>query len=191
MQFPAAFYGQFKEVKPRAGKIVTQLKRGTAWPEAALANGMVDSGAVPGLFVLNGPSPLLGGDPHFQCFLALFSVRQASFDGRLPSEMEDEVFAQALVSAWGTLSALAPANVGWISPERFRPVLLAALKFWDVFEAEGDRYTVGSNTGQSLWAVPNNVKYVLSNMGVGTPDLKAPLPPRGLAGLLDHIDRLP
>ena len=184
MQIPSSLYGFYKDVKPRCRKIVTSLVRGQTWDEAVGAQDMIDTADTSGLLVLHGPSPLLGGTPHFQCYLFLTHILDAGSKGRLLPNIEDEVFEASLQTAWGVLGLLSQTNVMWVyPPERHQPFLEACLEFWDTLDREGNRYTNGSNIGQSLWVEHTNIKYVLANMGVSTDVLNSPLPTGGLASV--------
>jgi hypothetical protein len=41
--------------------------------------------------------------------------------------------------------------------------------------------------GTTLWSIPNNLHYVLANMGVPHDLLRAPLPAEGPRGLLRYV----
>ena len=63
MELPALFYGLYRDVKRRTSKIVTQIRKGADWISLVEAEGFLDTGTIPGLIVLDGPSSLLGGEP--------------------------------------------------------------------------------------------------------------------------------
>ena len=91
---------------------------------------MSDTDKEPGLIVLNGPSPLLGGIPHFHCYLPLTMISEAISQKRLLPDIEGEIFEASLQTAWGVLGFLSPANLMWVYPqERHRPLLQASLNF--------------------------------------------------------------
>ena len=188
MDIPSSLYGRYSEVKPRMRKIVMALKRGVDWNTAVGVANMCDTDNVLGLIILNGPSPLLGGTPHFHCYLPLTMISEAISHKRLLPDIEDKIFEASLETAWGVLGLLSPANLMWVYPqERHRPLLGASLRFWDVLDAEGERYTVGLNEGKRLWSIHSNLKYVLANMGVPSHILNSPLPPQGLVSLIPFI----
>lgn len=188
MEIPDLFYGRYAEVNARCYRLVRRLARGVAWSEAVDGQ-LVDTRDRPGLLVLNGPSPMLGGVAQFQCYLPHFRVRNAVGQRRLSADVEAAVFATSLETAWGFLGLLAPANVMWVNArERYWPLLQAGLRYWSVLDAEGARYSLGMADGQPLWSVPNNLKYVLANLGVPVAALQVPLPPGGLAELIGRLD---
>jgi len=185
MEMPALIYGRYAEVGTRLRRAVTRLVRGETWAATLGVADTVDTKKADGLLVLNGPSPLLGGSPHFQCYLPLVMVSDAMHRGRLPREREEELFRDSLETYWGVLGLLSPANVLWVhSPERHFPLLRAVESIWEVLDNQGDRYSVGSTVGQRLWSMHSNLKYVLANHGIPTAVLNAPLPSGGLAALL-------
>lgn len=184
MQIPSSFYGLYKDIKSRCRKMATGLKHCQTWNEVINYQDTIDTKTNSGLIVLHGPSPLLGGSPHFHCYLPLSYIFNVSSDRKLPPEIEEELFAASLQTAWGLLGLLSQTNVMWLYPqERHQPFLSACLQFWDIMAQEGNRYSNGSNTGQSLWTVNTNLKYVLANGGVSTEILNAPLPDGGLMAL--------
>jgi hypothetical protein len=182
VQIPSSLYGFYKDVKSRCRKMVTSLARGQTWDEAVGAQDTIDTVDTSGLLVLHGPSRLLGGTPHFHCYLPLNHVLNAGSEGRLSPNIEDEVFEASLQTAWGVLGLLSQTNLMWVyPPERHQPILMACLQFWDTLDREGNRYTNGSDIGQRLWVEHTNIKYVLANMGVSADVLNSPLPTGGLA----------
>jgi hypothetical protein len=181
VQIPASIYGFYKDVNSRCRKIVTSLSHGRIWREAIGAEDTIDTATKPGLIVLHGPSPLLSGEPHFHCYLVLAHIFNAVTKGRLSSSIEEQVFEESLQTPWGLLGLLSQKNVMWVYPQnRHQPFLQACLNLWDRLEQEGNRYSNGSNTGQTLWAEHTNIKYVLANMGVSIDVLNSPLPAGGL-----------
>jgi hypothetical protein len=188
MRLPSVLYGPYREIKPRIRKVVTRLKRGANWDDALGAADTLDTATTPGLLVLNGPSPLLGGTSHFQCYLPLLVVQEVVSQNQLSGALEEPIFQACLQTPWGTLGLFAPANLMWVyPPKRYRPLLQAALRFWDTLDAEDERYTVGSNDGQRLWSIASNLKYVLANVGIPKSTLNSPLPPEGVADLIRSV----
>ena len=81
---------------------------------------------------------------------------------------------------------LAHESQSWAFPqERHEPFVHAAVAAWKDLDSVGPRYYAGAQ-GERLWSVPNNLHYVLANMGVPTEVLRAPLPPGGPAALLQY-----
>ncbi|HEY1752781.1 MAG TPA: hypothetical protein VGG29_16100 [Caulobacteraceae bacterium] len=184
MLIPALLHGLDDVVDARCEALIERLAGGAGWDEA-VGPERLDTRDTPGLLVLNGPSPMLAGTAAFQCYLPHFRVRDAVGQGRLAADVEAAVFAASLLTPWGVVGLLAPANVIWAhAPDRRRPLLAAALRHWPALAAEDGRYTVGAPRGQPLWDTTNNLKHVLANLGVPLPALQAPLPPGGLDALV-------
>lgn len=188
MQIPSFFYGFYKDVKFRCRKIVTGLKCGQTWNEVINAKDTIDTENNSGLIVLHGPSPLLGSNSHFHCYLPLSYIFNVSSERNLPPEIKEEIFASSLQTSWGMLGLISQINVMWIYPqEKHQTFLKACLEFWDLLDQEGARYSNGSNHGQSLWTLHSNIKYVLANSGVSTERLNAPLPAGELKTLIQLV----
>jgi hypothetical protein len=189
LEVPHIIYGTYKEVNSHLRKRVPRLKREEDWNGLMEAEGHIDTANVPGLLMLSRPNPLLGGDPHFHCYLPHFILLEMIDGGRSPPDSEQEIFEASLRTSWGTLGVLSPANRIWVYPKhRHDPLLRATFRFWETLDAEGERYTVGSATGQRLWSIGSNLKYVMANLGVPTSVLNTPLPEGGPASLVS-VDR--
>ena len=188
MQLPAIQYGDWKTVKKRMARVVTQLKRGPDLIEVMTADGMLDTEKTPGLLSMFGL--IMGPVASFHCFMPWRTLWDALVDETrpsVPSPIEDAVFAASLRTSWGVLGLLAHDSQSWLIPaSRHRPLMDAALEVWPELDAVGERYAVGSQPRQ-LWSVPNNLHFVLANLGVPNDVLRAPLPPDGPRALLRYV----
>ncbi len=72
-----------------------------------------------------------------------------------------------------SIVALPPASHWAHSASRHRPLLHAALEAWPELDAGCGRYAVGSMPGH-LWAVPNNLHFVLANWACPTMRARGP-----------------
>jgi hypothetical protein len=196
MELPALFYGLYHDVKRRTSRIVTQMRKGADWMALVEAEGFLDTAAVPGFIVLDGPSPLLGGQPHFQQWLlwAQYHDKQAREwtrgreDVHEQDAQEEAIFQQSLSRHWSTLGLV--ANWPWLfSKHRHRPFLRAVRQYWHLFDSVGPRYSVGLQTSEPLWAFTTSIKHVLANLGIPSDELDPPLPPGGLDELIDRAER--
>lgn len=188
MRLPAIQYGPWTEVKKRMRRVVTQLKRGQNLTELMTRDGMLDPSEHQGLLVLSGL--VTGPAPNFHCFMPWVIAWDALFDLRTtptsPAPIEDAIFEDSLRTPWGVLGLIASENQLWLlPPTRHAPLLRAALAVWSELEAIGPRY-YSAVQGSPLWSVPNNLHYVLANMGVPIERLNAPLPPGGPGALLRY-----
>ena len=188
MELPALFYGLYRDVKRRTSKIVTQVRKGADWMELVEAEGFLDTATTHGLIVLEGPSPMIGGGAHFQAWLLWWQLIDAQ--PRLSEEIRDQVFDCSLTHPWSILGLVSAHNKGWVrETRRYRPFLRAVRQYWDCLDAEGERWSTGSPYGSRLWSLPNSIMYVLANLGIPGDTLRAPLPPGGLAELIDRTER--
>jgi hypothetical protein len=189
MLLPAIQYGDWKTVKRRMRKVVTQLKRGADLVELMTHEGMLDLAEHPGMLLMGGINP--GRVPHFHCYVPWRPAWHALFDERTstpttPTPKEDEIFAASLRAPWGLLGILAWDNQAWLSPrERHQPFLHAVLAAWDELDAVGRRY-FESVQSERLWSLTTGLHYVLANMGVPDHVLQAPLPAEGPRALLRY-----
>jgi hypothetical protein len=193
MKLPAHFYGLYREVKRRNAKIITQLCKGADWMELIEAGGFLNVELTPGFVVMNGPSSLLGGEPHFQMWHLWFQIweQSFSFEGkpRVSEALAEEVFERSLTRPWSTLGLVAHRGQDWLyEKHRYRPFLHAVRQYWELFDSIGARYSNGSRQGSRLWSSPNAIKYVLANLGIPTDVLRSPLPPGGLFELVDRAE---
>jgi hypothetical protein len=189
VQLPAIQYGDWKSVKRRMARVVTQLKRGADLVEVMTADGMLDSATMPGLLMMGGINP--GADANFHCYapwrLAWEPLGEMRAEPTTPTTIEDAIFVSSLRVPWGVLGLLAPDCQPWLYPaQRHRPLLHAALEVWPELDAVGTRY-YSALQGRSLWSVPNNLHFVLARLGVPTELLSAPLPPEGPGALLRYV----
>jgi hypothetical protein len=122
---------------------------------------------------LHGPSPILGGDAHYQLYLPLTEIFRAVTARKLATEDTEGIFQQALSANWGVLSLVAITNSIWTYPQqRHLPFLEALIPFWDDFVNEGARYTAGSNVGAEFWTHADTVKGILVRRGIPLEALK-------------------
>ncbi|HEX8106821.1 MAG TPA: hypothetical protein VF516_03790 [Kofleriaceae bacterium] len=167
---------------------MTQLKRGADLVEVMTADGMLDTETTPGLLSMFGI--ITGSVANFHCFMPWRTLWDAVVDEAqpsVPSPIEDAIFAASLRTSWGVLGLMAHDSQSWLIPaSRHRPLLDAALEVWPALDAVGERYAVGSMP-QRLWSVPNNLHFVLANLGVPNDMLGAPLPPEGPRALLRYV----
>jgi hypothetical protein len=186
MKIPIALYGLTKEVTSSCRKAISAFRRGGPWLE--VFGESIDSHRVPGLFALEGPSPLLGGAPHFHLYRPKRELERAIDEGRIPPARMEVMFEESLTEPWGLLTLMGQLNYHFFqeSPQR-RAFVEAVARVWDVLDAEGARYSLGSRAGRTLWGLPILVHYALANEGVPNEVLAAPLPPGGLRALLEAL----
>ncbi|WP_428263403.1 hypothetical protein [Haliangium sp.] len=188
MKLPALFHGLYRDVKRRTAKIVTRIRKGDDWIALVEAEGLLDVDTTPGLVVMKGPSSLLGGKPHFQAWLLWLQFRAKALDEDR-QDLIEAVFQQSLTRPWSTLGLVSYQNHPWFyAKHRYRPFLRAVREYWHIYAAVGARYSYGVPEPVDLWTLNNSIHYVLANLGIPGDDLRAPLPPGGLAELIDRTE---
>ena len=182
MLVPSFLHGRYREVKKATARKVTQLVRGATWDE--LAGDQVDTRELPGLLVLDGPNPLVGGEEHFHFFVPARLIRD-TVHRRLPSDTYQTLFESVAATRWGFLTMLGQWGQSFLFPPGHQQRFLhLALNWWDELHAQGPRYTNGSNVGYSLWEATTNVKFALAREGLPKELLREPMPEGGLAELV-------
>jgi hypothetical protein len=188
MELPALFYGLYRDVKPRTTRIINRIRKGADWMALVEAGGFLDVATTPGMILLDGPSPLVGGQAHFQAWL-LWSQMLDKWN-EWGEEVDEAIFQKSLTRPWSALGLVGNQNSPWFIPKhRYRPFLRTVRQYWDLWDSVGARYSAGLPTPERLWALPNTIKYVLANLGIPGDELDPPLPPGGLAELIDRTER--
>jgi hypothetical protein len=182
MQLPRLLIGNAKSVAAACRKQVTRLIRGGAW--TCDGTETVADRDAPGLILLNGPSPLLGGEDNVHAYAPFWELGKAIDSGRIALAGAVGAFDAALGAPWSVLGLLSQVNYRWLDdPERAERFLAALIEHWDALDAVGPRYTMGGREGARLWDLPHTLKYVLARRGVAQADLQRALPAGGLAAL--------
>lgn len=188
MELPALFYGLYRDVKRRTTRILNCIPKGADWISLIEVEGFLDTNVTPGFVVLDGPSPLLGGEPHFQEWL-LWNQMWRKWK-QWGDELLEAVFQQSLTRPWSTLGLVGYQNAPWFIPKhRYRPFLRAVRQYWDLWDSVGPRYSSGLQTPDFLWRQPNTIKYVLANLGMSDAEMEPPWPPGGLPEIIDRTER--
>lgn len=183
MQIPRLLCGSAKSVATVCRRHVTQFLRGSPWIDADVE--LVSDRDAPGLILLNGSSPLLGGEEHVHAYAPFWELAKVIDSGRATLVVATRAFDEALEQPWSILGLLSQMNYRWFDePSRADRFFAAMVRHWDTLDAVGARYTMGSRTGERLWALPHLLKYVLANRGVSQTDLDGPLPSGGLGALM-------
>jgi hypothetical protein len=192
MLIPSFLYGLTRDVKRNCRKIVTKLKKGVTWDDAT-EGPCIETSEKPGLLVLDGPSPLLGGENHFHLYILHRVAFEVSLDGMFTEEIMDHYFHQSILQPWSISGILGGNNAIWFVGKnqngKIKSFIEAIITFWPILAAEGSRYTIGSNTPQELRLLPTNIQYALANYGVSTEVLGEPLPEEGIGKLVPDLKK--
>jgi hypothetical protein len=185
MMVPEMLCGDTKTVVAACKRHLTRFKRGGSWVEMGP---MIDVAEAPGLIMLDGPSPLLGGNQvrlyaPFREMSNAFSREPLTLDELVGANLR--AFDEALQYGWSVLGLTSMACYGWLrDPERAERFLESVIRHWAELDAVGARYTTGQQQGEPLWDPPHLVHFALARRGVATERLNQPLPPGGIAALL-------
>ncbi len=152
---------------------------------------MLDTSDVPGLIVLDGPSPLVGGQPHFHVYLPTRVLIDALHG--TDQELLQRALRECLEQPWSTLSLQGQHCQLWLMEPAVRILFLkACVRHWSDYEAEGERFSAGSNAGASVSSASRCIGFALAKVGVpaellrhGTSDILGLLTAVGQAHLLD------
>jgi len=183
LELPSSVYGRQSEVAARVSSMLAPLGQGASLADV-IGPDFLDAVATPGFILLGGRSQLLEHTPVFHAYEPLLQVELAIHQKRLPLQIMERLFLEALATGWGILALVAHANQAWLyPPARHRRFWEAVLRRWSELDGAGPHYTLGAAAGSALWAVPSNVHYVAVNLGVPVDVVKRPLPAAGLAAL--------
>ena len=200
MQIPSRFFGKYRDVHKHCRKLAKKIVRGESWEAVFASISMVDTSEVPGLIVLERSSGDLLEDEHFHCYFLLQEIDVLSYKLENQEFIRNSVFEESLKTPWGTLGLFGDGNLSHFSSpkifieengkkvarrdlsrwdswlqNRCYPMVNTCLKFWDLFYAEGNRYTEGlPYPPRELWYYSRNLRYVLSNIGVPSEFLAYP-----------------
>ncbi|HVV53529.1 MAG TPA: hypothetical protein VHO06_27985 [Polyangia bacterium] len=191
MEIPAALYGTQKEVSGRVRAMVKEIGAGAPLGTAVGVE-RINTNTTAAMIVLQGRSRLISQIPTIHIYEPLFEIRLAVSQQKLPREITERLFEEALTEPWSVLSLIASANQMWVYPEsRHRLFWDRVVEWWPIFEAVGPHYTYGGSQETELWSVPNNVHYVAVHLGVPEEVVKRrPLPPGGITALAVMTRRL-
>ncbi|MDB5075342.1 MAG: hypothetical protein JWO42_1521, partial [Chloroflexi bacterium] len=190
MQIPALLYGEYAEVRKRCRRALRRIVReGQPFWSAFQAEVMLDTITHPGVIVVEGV--LRGNGNDFHCYAPLYLVLNDGMIDALSPEAIEEIFASGLEEAWSFTCMLSRVVMySWMrDTEHCRHYVRAALRHWDLLDAEGERYTWASNSGEQLWAIPVALHSAMVKLGVPSHLVQEPLPAGGLYSLLAQADR--
>jgi hypothetical protein len=193
MLVPRFIHGLTSDVKKESLRRIRLFQKGAPWAEA-MADELVDVATLPGLIVLDGPSPNLGFEPHTHIYspfrwvwLSLLTKIDNSTESGmvLYRQTESRIFFDAVRSAWGVLGVLAGA--WWVtSAAHHWPYVQAVERHWDEFTAIGDRFSGGSQVPRPLWCISSAPDYAVCALGLSREDLHA-LMPQGFHALYRRL----
>jgi hypothetical protein len=206
MKLPEFTFGTYKDVKKQSVKFMRRLKKGEPWDKVFHDIPMLDTNDTSAWIVVNGPSPIVneGGMKNFHIYVIhdVISYQWTSTlkeDERL--EIEQSIFNSSLLESWSLLSLISMKNSSiWVpfysnilkeelSRTKWKAVLESCIKYWNEFDGEGSRYSVGLQEGYDLWSLPLGIKKNLFKFNVPSTILDNPLPrDKGFSIVNEWID---
>lgn len=102
---PSFLYGKFADVKRETAKVVSRLKKGTPISDIASTYDLLEIGSLPGKLILDGPSPLTGGESHFNIFALprLMLLADMPYEAKY-TEIMKRFFTDMQQTFWGHLT---------------------------------------------------------------------------------------
>jgi hypothetical protein len=179
MLVPKLFLGTFPEVRRQTSRYLQSLAKGES-----MELELVDTQSDAGLIVVDDQEGFLAEERHYQMY-AIFEVA----DSAQYRPMHPRIFNAVLAHhPWGPLALLGSlVSLLWIhrviAEASWTALLSTTAKWWDLYGAEGSRFSNGTRTGD-LWAIGGALKVVLRQKGLPVDELVAPLPEGGLRALL-------
>jgi hypothetical protein len=180
MLLPGFLLGTLAEARRGASRYVREVVDGSE-TEVAL----VDTHSISALIVLDDENGFRAHERHFQMH-AIFETA----DSPRYYPIRQRLFERVSQAQWGPLALfngqVTLLRINRLIPDSASDVAMAtAIRYWDVYLAEGSRYATGSTEG-GIWEAANGLKAALQLKGVPGQELLAPLPAGGLGALLSR-----
>lgn len=185
MQVPKFLYGSYKDVTQRCRTLVPRLANGAVL--ADLIDGWLDTRETPGLLQTHEHVPELGDELQFHCPALMVAVG-GGIRKQLSHDIYNKAFFESLEAPWSFVGIAFDRMYVTRDEGRYKALLQAALRHWQELNAEGRRYALGAAMTGSLWEFPSNIHFVLARSGVPSARLRQPLPPGGLAELVEEFN---
>src|SRR5262245_65076368 len=112
MQVPRLLCGRSKPVASVWRKQIAKLARGEPWIDRSAE--LIAASDAPGLVMLNGPSPLLGGEDHVHAYAPLWELGKAFDAAGLELDAVNRALDASLDEPWAILGLLSQANYRWL-----------------------------------------------------------------------------
>jgi hypothetical protein len=188
MLVPRFVAGLTRDVKKESLRRIRLMKKGASWAEV-MEDELVDVESLPGLVVLDGPSPNLGFELHVHVYSPFHWALDAtrSIKAILPRSARSTIFFDAIKTPWGVLGMLGDSTGAWTGPEAHQwPYVQAVERWWDDFEAVGDRYSGGTQNPWPLHTSIGAAYYALCALGLSREDLHT-IRPQGYHALYRRL----
>jgi hypothetical protein len=192
MKLPALLYGTEAEVRKRCRTIEKSIADGATLGEALSETDDVDTRDQPGLIVMEYPGSPLAGQKHFLPYVLPDQIAEGVIKDRIDRKRERSLFDELLERPWGVLALLSmPVGHRWTARHLpwINDLVEAVVRDWQIFAAEGTRYSIGSDEGMRLHQLSTFLGPALHYRGVPEAQLRAHLLSDGLPPLLPYLKR--
>jgi hypothetical protein len=192
MKLPALLYGTESEVRKRCRTIEKSIAGGATLGEALGDTDVVDTREESGLILMDYPGSPLAAQKHFLPYVLPDQIAEGIIKERIERGRERALFDELRNEPYGVLGLLAmPVGRRWTVRHRIwiHDLVDALVRDWELFTAEGARYSKRSAEGKALYAVATFVGPALQYCGVPEEQLRAHLFSEGLPPLLPYLTR--
>ena len=151
MLLPSMLHGRYADASRAAKRIARDFSRGVSL-QGLVAGHEVEANDLPGLIVLDGPSPNIGGQAHFHAFAvsrAIIMVDQPSIEAT--ASLRDRWFDESLRAPWSFLGLLGQMGQVLVRARRQIDFLETGIRYWDAIHELEMRYTFGIGEGCTFW----------------------------------------
>lgn len=173
MQIPSMLYGTPGRAMSRARKKLRDIVKRNAEFENEDFGPFIDTSEVDGLLIVE-PEPIQLPGEHFHCYalsVALVEIGSASeMLARLDAWMR-----WSLLEPWRYLGVVEQHTTTALvrNQSLLMPYVDAAVHFWPILKAEGERYGSALVQPKDVWAVMHNLWYSLANLGIPANQLQS------------------
>ena len=192
MLVPRFVCGLTRDVKKESLRRLRLMKKGATWNEA-MSDDLVDLNTLPGWITLS-PSITTVYKPYVHIhapFHWAWTTILKETGGNSPEanrryrDEKSKVFFDAITTPWGVLGMIGDST--WVTTEAHQwPYVLAVERWWDEFEAVGDRYDWASGLTQPLWRMMDAPAKALFALGFPVDEYLA-LKPQGFHALYRRL----
>jgi hypothetical protein len=202
MKIPSCFYGTKSETRKECKKIVRKMMKGISLNDAVAEYELLDTKKIrKGLFVVSNGYNFLNSNKivpqrHFFFEWLVYEIVSNTQYREISIEDMDRIFYQLIEHDWSILGLSDQNIILWYAAtrrydgrHRWQPYLRKLCEYWDVFYAEGKRYTTGYDW-TTLWDKIHMLRAIMAFLGVPDEERKNLHDPVDLKGLCDKYNLL-
>lgn len=192
MKLPALLYGTESEVRKRCRRIEKSIADRATLDEALSDFDDVDTHEQPGLIIVEYPGSPLAGQKHFFPYVLPDQIAEGLLKERINRKRERALYDEFLERPFGVLGLLSmPVGHRWTVRHLvwINELVDAVVRDWELFAAEGPRYSDGDDEGKSLQELSTFLGPALHYGGVPEDQLRKHLLSEGLPPLVRYLER--